>query len=140
MHLEQRRRRAVQLWRQGKSVRRVAQVVGAGRGSVWRWVQIYRQYGWPGLRSRPIPGRPAYLSAEQKTHLTPVLLRGAGAAGYQTELWTLERIAKVIWQEFHVRYYRTAVWHLLRGLGWSCQKPERRSCQRNEAAIAHWKH
>ena len=55
MQLEQRRRRAVQLWRQGKSVRGVAQVVGAGRGSVWRWVQIYRQHGLPGLRSRPIP-------------------------------------------------------------------------------------
>jgi hypothetical protein len=24
-------------------------------------------------------------------------------------------------------------------LGWSCQKPERRALQRNEAAIARWK-
>lgn len=94
----------------------------------------------PGLRSRPIPGRPSYLSAEQKTHLAQVLLHGAQAAGYQTELWTLKRIAKVIWQEFRVRYRPNALWYLLRGMGWSCQKPQRRACQRDEAAIAHWTH
>jgi transposase len=103
-------------------VRRVAQVVGAQRGSVWRRVQTYRRHGLPGLRPRPIPGRPAYLSAEQKTHLTQVLLRGAVAAGYQNELWTLERIAKVIWQEFHVRYYRTNEQELTRRLHSSLRK------------------
>jgi transposase len=112
VQLERRRCRAVRLWRRGKAVMRVAQVVGARRGSVWRWVQPYLQHGLPGLRARPIPGRPASLSAEQKTYLTQVLLRGAVAAGYRTELWTLERIAKIIWKEFRVRYYRTAVWHL----------------------------
>jgi len=93
----------------------------------------------PGLRARPIPGRPSYLSTEQKTHLAQVLGHGAQARGYQTELWTLERIAKVVWQEFHIRYRPNALWYLLRRMGWSCQKPERRSCQRNETAIAHWK-
>jgi len=53
-------------------------------------------------------------------------------------LWTLERIAKVVWQEFHIRYRSTALWYLLRGMGWSCQNPQRRACQRNDTAIAHW--
>lgn len=136
--LEQRRRRAIHLRQRGKAVTTIAQTVGAGQRSVWRWLQTYQQYGLPGLRARPIPGRPSYLSAGQKDHLARVLLRGAQAAGYQTELWTLKRIAKVIWKEFHVRYHPNALWHLLRGMGWSCQKPERRSCQRDETAIAHW--
>jgi transposase len=68
-----------------------------------------------------------------------VLLRGAQAAGYRTELWTLKRIAKVIWKEFHLRYHPNALWYLLRTMGWSCQKPERRSCQREEEAIVHWR-
>jgi transposase len=138
--LEQRRRRAVHLWRRGKAVARIARTVGAGQRSVWRWVQAYQEEGLPGLRARPIPGRPSYLSAEQKTHLAQVLLRGARAAGHQTELWTLKRIAKVIWHEFRVRYQPNALGYLLRGMGWSCQKPQRRACQRDEAAIAHWKH
>jgi transposase len=115
IQLERRRRQAIHLWRRGQALAEIARTVRAGRGSVWRWVQTYQEYGMPGLRARPIPGRPSYLSAEQKTHLAQVLLRGAHAVGYQTELWTLERIAKVIWKEFRVRYHPNALWHLLRG-------------------------
>jgi transposase len=139
IQLQRRRRHAIHLWQRGKSLARVAQRVGAGRNSVWRWVHPYQLQGMPGLRARPIPGRPSYLSTEQKTHLAQVLGHGAQARGYQTELWTLERIAKVVWQEFHIRYRPNALWYLLRRMGGSCQKPERRSCQRNETAIAHWK-
>lgn len=137
--LERRRRRAVHLWQQGRSQTTIAQTVGASRGSVWRWVRTYQAEGRAGLRARPVPGRPSYLSAEHKAHLAHVLLGGAQAAGYRTELWTLKRIAKIIRQEFQVRYPPNALWHLLRGMGWSCQKPERRACQRDEAAIAHWR-
>ena len=139
IQLERRRCQALSLWRRGKPLPLIARTVRAGRGSVWRWVQTYQEYGLPGLRARPIPGRPSYLSAEQKARLAQVLLRGAHVLGYQTELWTLERIAQIIWQEFHVRYHPNALWPLLRRMGWSCQKPERRSCQRDERAIAHWK-
>src|SRR5262245_39068906 len=132
--LEQRRRRAIGLWRRGKVVAAIARMVGAGQRSVWRWVQLYQEKGIAGLRARPVPGRPSYLSAEQKTHLTQVLVGGARAQGYQTELWTLARIAQVVWQEFHIRYRPNALWYLLRGLGWSCQKSERRACQRTDAA------
>ena len=137
--LEQRRRRAIRLWRRGQRIAPIAQTVGAGRRSVWRWVHTYQQQGLPGLRARPIPGRPSHLSLAQKEYLARLLLRGARATGYPTELWTLQRVARVIWKEFRVRYHPNSVWYLLRGMGWSCQKPERRSCQRDEAAIAHWR-
>ena len=137
--LEHRRRRAIHLWRRGKAVAMITRTLGTGQRSVWRWVRTYLQHGLPGLRARPIPGRPSYLSAEQKMQLVHVLLRGAQAAGYRTELWTLQRVAKIIRHEFQVRYHPNALWHLLRGIGWSCQKPERRACQRDEAAIAHWR-
>jgi len=68
-----------------------------------------------------------------------VLLKGALAAGYSTDLWTLERIGRVIEQQYHVTYHPAHVWKLMRSLGWSCQKPERRALQRDERAIAHWK-
>jgi transposase len=75
--LEQRRRRALRLRQRGKAVATIAQKVGAGQRSVWRWLQTYQRHGLPGLRARPIPGRPSYLSAAQKAHLAQVLLRGA---------------------------------------------------------------
>ena len=95
--------------------------------------------GGRGLRPRPTPGRPPKLSEAQKRHLIKVLLRGPLAAGYRTDLWTLQRVAKVIDREFGIQYHPCHVWKLLTGLGWSCQKPERRALQRDEAAIERWK-
>ena len=138
-HLECRRRRAIQFWKRGKSLAAVARRVGAVKSSVWRWVQTYQQYGPRGLRAKSIPGRPSSLLEAQKAHLAQVLLQGARVAGYRSELWTLERIATVIRRQFRVRYHPHAIWRLLRTMGWSCQKPERRACQRDEAAIARWR-
>jgi transposase len=137
--LEQRRRRARHLWRRGQAVATIARTLGVGQRSVWRWVDTYHRHGLPGLRARPIPGRPSYLSAEQTAHLAQVLLCGAQAAGYRTELGTWKRVAKVTRKEFQVPYPPTALWPLLRGRGWRWQKPEPRARQRDEGAIAHWR-
>lgn len=91
------------------------------------------------LRSKPHPGRPARLTAEQRQELESVLLKGAMAAGFPTDLWTLPRVAQVIEREFGVKYSPGHVWYILRDMGWSCQKPERRARERDEKAIATWR-
>jgi transposase len=68
-----------------------------------------------------------------------MLLKGAMAHGYQTELWTTSRIAEVIERTFGVRYDRDHVGRILRGMGFSCQKPDRRALERDEERIARWK-
>ena len=88
-------------------------------------------------KPQPTPGRPAMLTQDQKKQLVQVLLNGPLAAGYRTDLWTLNRVAKAIDQQFGVQYHPSHVWKLLVGLGWSCQKPERRALPRNEEEIAH---
>jgi transposase len=40
---------------------------------------------------------------------------------------------------FGVEYHPAHVWKILRDLGWTCQKPERRARERNEEAIAAWR-
>jgi transposase len=138
--LEKRRRRAIALLQAGTTYRDVARQVSASLSSVVRWQQAYRHDRRNGLRARPILGRPCRLSAKQQEQLRALLLRGAGAAGYTTELWTLRRIGEVIRKRFGVRYGPVGVWALLRqGLQWSWQKPERRPLQRDEAAIGRWK-
>ncbi len=138
--LEKRRRRAIALLRTGTPYRDVARAVGAALSSVVRWKQAYRRNARTGLRSRPIPGRPARLTKAQVERLRWLLLRGARRAGHSTELWTLKRIATLIEAEFGVRYSAVGVWKLLRhGLRWTWQKPERRAMQRDDAAIARWK-
>jgi transposase len=79
---------------------------------------------------------------EQSSHVSLQVrasIDGAMFHGYQTELWPTLRIAELIQRKFGIRYHRDHVGRLLHALGWSCQKPERRATQRNEAAIEEWK-
>lgn len=137
--LEARRRRAVALLAQGLGVRTVARQIGCSPASVSRWQTDVAAGGPDALRAKPPPGRPARLSARQRARLLKLLLKGATAHGFGTDLWTLPRVAAVIARTFGVTYHPAHVWKVLRGEGWSCQKPERRARERDEAAIQRWR-
>jgi transposase len=137
--LERRRRQAMALLDQGMKPAAVARAVGTSRASVTRWRQAYEAGGQEAMKARPHPGGASRLTSGQKKRLIRLLLRGPRKHGYGTELWTLARVAEVIAVNFGVAYHPSAVWHILRALGWSCQKPERRARERDEQAIRHWK-
>ena len=137
--LERRRRRAIRLLEGGRSLAAVGRMVGAAVSAVWQWRETVRRRGTAGLRAKPVPGRPRKLTARQRHRLPQLLLRGARAYGYHTDLWTCARVSTVIEQELGVQYHRAHVSRVLAQCHWSCQKPERRALERDEAAIAHWK-
>lgn len=137
--LERRRRRGVGLLREGTSVTEVARRLGCSHSSVILWREAVRRRGLTALQARPASGRPPKLTARQRAKVPRLLLRGAVAWGFETQLWTTRRIATVIERELGVRFHRAHVGRLLRDLGWSCQKPERRAVERDEPAIARWK-
>lgn len=136
--LERRRRRAMRLLDGGHSLTTVAHRVGAAVSAVWRWREAVRRHGPASLAAKPVPGRPPKLTARQRQRLPRLLARGAQAHGYPNDLWTTKRVAAVIAREFDVAYHPAHVSRLLAVCGWSCQKPERRAVERDEAAIAHW--
>jgi transposase len=123
----------------GLSIAEVAEEVGASISSVFRWQKAFHKSGSKGLEGVPATGRPPKLSLRQKRKLNGLLMRGPVAFGYTTDLWTTRRVAEVIDREFRTDYHPNHVWRVLKGLGWSCQKPERRARERDEAAIEHWK-
>jgi transposase len=121
------------------SLNEVARRLGCAASSVMRWQQAWRTQGEQGLRVKVAPGRPPKLSQRHRQRLVRLLLKGAVAHGYRTELWTTARIAEVIRKEFRIAYHRDHVGRLMHGLGWSHQKPERRARERDEQAIARWR-
>jgi len=137
--LQARRRRAIELLDTGESLSSVARAVDASVSSVHRWYQAYQAEGWKGLSPHSTPGRPAKLSARERERLGELLQRGPPAAGYESELWTLQRVADLIEAKFGVSYHPCHVWRLLQKMGWSCQKPERRARERDEDKIARWR-
>lgn len=137
--LEMRRMICAKMLQEGKGVREVSRLTGVSPSAVSQWKRRLEAGGAEALRAKPHPGRAPKLSAEQKEALAAVLLKGAQAAGFRTDLWTLERVAQVIEREFGVKYHPRYVWHILTAMGWSAQKPERRARKRDETAIAAWR-
>ncbi len=137
--LEDRRRRALALWDTGLSLNEVGRRIGCAPSSVMRWLRARRRGGSNALRVRFSPGRPLKLGLSQRRRLLKLLLQGARAHGYRTQLWTTARIAEVIRREFGVHYHRDHVGRLLHSLNWSPQKPETRALERDERAIERWK-
>lgn len=136
--LEQRRRRAVGLLKQGLNLLAVSWKVGCSVSSVHRWQKEYKKKGDQGLKSKPVPGRPAKLTPRQKRGLSKFLLNGAMACGYSTDLWTSRRICELVRSRFGVGYHPNHIWWLLTQMGWSCQKPETRARERDENKIKRW--
>lgn len=137
--LEVRRQIAGRLLQGGKGIREVARLVGASPASVFRWKESLERGGKEALIAKPHPGRPSRLTVEQKEGLKATLLLGPRVAGFTTDLWTLARVAQVIENRFGVKYHPGHVWRILREMGWSPQKPERRARERDEQAIERWR-
>jgi transposase len=137
--LESRRLEAAKLLKQGLSEAEVARRVGVHRQSVNRWAQTLASTGRGGLKKAGRAGRKPKLSAAQLRQLARVLERGPEASGYDTGLWTLERVAAVIDERFAVRFHPGHVWRVLKELGWSCQRPSGQARERDEEAIKRWK-
>jgi transposase len=104
-----------------------------------RWYKAWQRGGEKALQVRFSPGRPAKLDSKQRKRLPGLLLQGAKAHGYRTNLWTTARIAEVIQRAFGVQYHRDHVGRLMHKLQWSPQKPERRAVERDEKEIQRWK-
>jgi len=136
---EQRRLRAMTLLERGYSQSEVAWRVGVTPGAVSQWVTAFRRDGPDALKAKAHPGPKPKLSGPQIERLQRILLQGATHHGFATELWTLVRVVAVIRKHFGVTYDPSGVWHVLRRMGWTCQKPERRARERDEQAIVAWR-
>ena len=104
-----------------------------------RWLGEHRQRGAAGLRKAGRAGRKPLLDAVQLERLDALLLQGPEAHGFPTPLWTCPRIARLIADQFGVRYHEGHVWKILRALDWSPQRPAGKARERNEEAIRTWK-
>ena len=136
--LQRRRERAVALLGEGYQPVEVARMVGVDRRSVRRWKAAYRKRGSKALQSKPASGRPTKLNIKEKSQLDRALLKGAKAAGFDTDLWTCPRVAQLIEERFGVAFHVDHIGRLLKSLGWSPQKPSRRAVERDEERIRRW--
>jgi transposase len=138
VELEHRRLLAVQRVLEGYSAAEVAEFLEIDPRSVRRWVAAYRQGGEQQLLCRFSPGRPAKLTLSQEKIIRRWLADSPTEHGFDTELWTAPRLARLIEEEFGVRLNPRYLSAWLRDRGYSPQKPQRVPRERDPKAIAAW--
>lgn len=140
VELERRRRLGLALHLKGMTIREVAATVGCAPGSVARWAKMAREGGDNALDPIPGPGGKSRMTDADRERLRAILLRGAKAAGFATEMWSLRRVRDVIRREIGVSYSADSTVHaILHGLGFSPQLAVRRAREQRPEEVAHFR-
>lgn len=123
----------------GYDPREVAEFLGVGLASLYRWLARHARGGDAALTDAPRPGRPPRLSADREAQVCAWLQRGdAREQGFATPCWTAPRLAEAIGQAWGVWFHPRSLNRWLRGRRITPQMPELRPRERDAAAAARW--
>jgi transposase len=132
------RRRAVDAVLDGMTKTAVAAAYGVDRKTVTRWVNRFQEGGGDALLRQVGSGRRRKLEDLTEEELLRIVLAGAATYNFETDLWTVGRLRRVIADEFQIQVSKNTVWRRLRGAGLTYQKPEREYYEIDEASRNIW--
>lgn len=135
--MEARRLTAVPYFKRKWPERRIAEKLGVSAPSVHAWKVAWEKHGPHGLTAGRY-GRVSKLTPKKEALIRENILKGAGAQGFSGDFWTLKRLTIGIKRWTGIAYEDRSVWHVLKRLGFSCQKPVKRARERDEEAIRTW--
>lgn len=125
--------------REGQTVQSVAAAYGVNIRSVFRWLADFANGGQQALLAKPIPGRPAKVSAEEMRWLaqavkdhTPLQFK------FEFGLWTLSLIAELTQRQFGKQLSLAALSRIMKLLGFTAQKPLYQAWQQDVALVRQW--
>lgn len=133
------RLKAGKLFKKGVTQAEIARKFKVTPAAVNYWHKEWQEHGIRGLKSLGHPGFSSKLTEEKRKSFKQAILKGPLAYGYETNLWTLPRLAAVMKKVAKVRFSEVWTWHIVRDLGFTPQKPQVKAKERNEQAIARWK-
>ena len=130
--LEDRRRRALRLLGEGRTLNDVARLITCAASSVTRRRNAWRKRGKKALKVRFFPAAHRSFHGVNVKDLSFCCSRAPWRMVIRPIFGRRPRIAEVIERHFGVCYHRAHAGRLMQNLGWSHQKPERRALERNE--------
>jgi transposase len=80
----------------------IVEKYGVAQSTASRWCKAARAGGVRSLRSTKAKEAPPKMTDEQKQKLLQIITDGATAHGFDSDVWTGKRLAKVIQDEFGV--------------------------------------
>lgn len=137
--LEQRRKHAARLFAGGKlMLAAISRQLSVSRQSVSRWYKQWKRAGSARLKGAGRAGRKPKLDKKLLRRMDVALRKGARAHGFNTDLWTLPRVAIIIERATGVHYHPGHVWKLLGAMNWTLQRPAKQARERNREAVKYW--
>jgi transposase len=130
--------RAVEAVSRGLSIEEVANAYGVNRATLYRWVARQASDGRPGLERKPGSGRPRSLEGFDRAMLLEIVLQPATAFGFETDLWTIGRLHRIVQDAFETTVSADTIWRRLREAGLTDQKPERQYFELDEKLREEW--
>lgn len=132
------RSRAVEAISRGLPVGEVADAYSVHRATLFRWVTRHSANGRDGLLRKAGSGRPRLLAGFNDHALLDIVVQSATAFGYETDLWTIGRLHRVVQEQYETTISQDTIWRRVRDAGLTYQKPERQYFQMDEEGRREW--
>ena len=137
---EERRLRALALYRTGWQQKTIAEALGVTKGAVSQWITKARDLPpdkqAEALRIRKSTGRPPAIVPSKRAELVALIDQGAESFGFIGQVWTAARVRAVARRELGIRAGLSTIKKFLHEEGFSVQKPEVTATQKNDKAVA----
>jgi transposase len=113
--------------------------MGLNRTTIYRWLAIYEEQGYEGLKSSKAKGPEPRLSEEQCQKVRQWIIgKDPRQYGFDFGLWTRKIIQEMIKERFDVEVCLATVGSILLRLNITPQKPLRRAYERDPEAVEQW--
>ena len=136
--LEHYRFQTIKLQKEGKKINEIAYFFGVHRGSVSRWITLYKREGKKALKIKKAKGADYKLSKDELKEILSMLYDDATIYGFENPLWNCKMVQQIIFKKTGKKIHTTNIMRLFRKLNLSPQKPERISPQKNRKAVKRW--
>jgi len=140
--LEQLRKQAIRLRKQGKGPTEIGRILGVRRHTVTHWWRCYESKGAQGLKlaKRGVkPGTNRTLNDDQEAHLKKVIVdKTPDQLKLTFALWTRKAVQELIRQEWGIVMPIRTVGEYLKRWGYTPQKPLKRAYEQRPKEVQRW--
>ena len=131
---------AIQMYDNGLTADRIAEILDVGRSSVFDWISKYRKGGLASISTKFASGRPTVLDDSEMIRLF-TMINGKDPRTYSfgVALWTRALIRDLIKKTFAKDVSLVTVGRILKKLEMSPQRPLYRSWKQDPQRVEKWK-
>ena len=129
----------VKLSKENFKQEKIAEILNKSQGWVSQILNKFEKEGYEGLKEKKAKGAISKLNDTQKEELRANINRGAEAYGFEGNIWNRKRVKLLIEERFGICYSERQSDRIIKGMGFTTQRPKKVDYRQNEDNIRQWK-